>query len=138
MTSRFTNHGRDLGLCMLASPRLFPPRICHGPDKAGKPPSYNLERVHEPRYRILQICRQHVGRATTSLTLGTNHRVSHRILFQREVYPSDDFHMVKKYGQTLLVTQDLALENYLERYVASFTRGNKKAHGYLQNSHSSQ
>ena len=37
------------------------------------------------------------------------------ILFQREVYPSDDFHMVKKYGQTILVTQDLALENYLER-----------------------
>lgn len=40
---------------------------------------------------------------------------SPRILFQREVYPSDDFHMVKKYGQTVLVTQDLALENYLER-----------------------
>lgn len=40
---------------------------------------------------------------------------SHRILFQREVYPSDDFHMVKKYGQIVLVTQDLALENYLER-----------------------
>ncbi|KAJ7293508.1 spindle assembly checkpoint protein [Mycena rebaudengoi] len=37
------------------------------------------------------------------------------ILFQREVYPSDDFHMVKKYGQVVLVTQDLALENYLER-----------------------
>jgi mitotic spindle assembly checkpoint protein MAD2 len=37
------------------------------------------------------------------------------ILFQREVYPSDDFHMVKKYGQTILVTQDLALENYLDR-----------------------
>ncbi|KAJ7125652.1 spindle assembly checkpoint protein [Mycena crocata] len=36
------------------------------------------------------------------------------ILFQREVYPSDDFHMVKKYGQVVLVTQDLALENYLE------------------------
>ena len=42
-----------------------------------------------------------------------------RILFQRGVYPSDDFHMVKKYGQTVLVTQDLALENYLERYVTS-------------------
>jgi mitotic spindle assembly checkpoint protein MAD2 len=40
------------------------------------------------------------------------------ILFQREVYPSDDFHMVKKYGQTVLVTQDLALENYLDKYVA--------------------
>lgn len=42
------------------------------------------------------------------------------ILFQREVYPSDDFHMVKKYGQTVLVTQDLALENYLERCVAHY------------------
>ena len=40
-----------------------------------------------------------------------------RILFQRGVYPADDFHMVKKYGQTVLVTQDLALENYLEKYV---------------------
>ncbi|KAF5355841.1 hypothetical protein D9756_004129 [Leucocoprinus leucothites] len=42
------------------------------------------------------------------------------ILFQREVYPSDDFHMVKKYGQTVLVTQDLALENYLERTGAKY------------------
>lgn len=25
--------------------------------------------------------------------------------------------MVKKYGQTVLVTQDLALENYLDKYV---------------------
>jgi len=37
------------------------------------------------------------------------------ILFQRGVYPADDFHMVKKYGQTVLTTQDLALENYLEK-----------------------
>ncbi|KDQ63472.1 hypothetical protein JAAARDRAFT_29493 [Jaapia argillacea MUCL 33604] len=37
------------------------------------------------------------------------------ILFQRGVYPEDDFHMVKKYGQTVLVTQDLALENYLDK-----------------------
>ena len=40
-----------------------------------------------------------------------------RILFQRGVYPADDFHMVKKYGQTVLITQDLALENYLEKYI---------------------
>ncbi|KAJ7630870.1 spindle assembly checkpoint protein [Roridomyces roridus] len=40
------------------------------------------------------------------------------ILFQREVYPSDDFHMVKKYGQVVLVTQDLALENYIEKILA--------------------
>lgn len=41
----------------------------------------------------------------------------HSILFQRGVYPADDFHMVKKYGQTVLVTQDLSLENYLEKLV---------------------
>ena len=44
----------------------------------------------------------------------------HRILFQRGVYPADDFHMVKKYGQTVLITQDLALENYLEKYSLLF------------------
>ncbi|KZS96103.1 spindle assembly checkpoint protein [Sistotremastrum niveocremeum HHB9708] len=44
------------------------------------------------------------------------------ILFQRGVYPSDDFHMVKKYGQTLLVTQDLALENYLDRILAQVNK----------------
>ena len=53
------------------------------------------------------------------LLRATSHLI-HSILFQREVYPSDDFHMVKKYGQTVLVTQDLALENYLERYDLSF------------------
>ena len=46
-----------------------------------------------------------------------HHARMHRILFQRGVYPADDFHMVKKYGQTVLVTQDLALENYLEKSV---------------------
>jgi hypothetical protein len=45
-----------------------------------------------------------------------------RILFQRGVYPADDFHMVKKYGQTVLITQDLALENYLEKYSLSSHR----------------
>lgn len=28
--------------------------------------------------------------------------------------------MVKKYGQTVLVTQDIALENYLDKYVSPF------------------
>ncbi|KAF8436231.1 spindle assembly checkpoint protein [Boletus reticuloceps] len=44
------------------------------------------------------------------------------ILFQRGVYPSDDFHMVKKYGQTVLVTQDLALENYLDRILTQVNK----------------
>jgi mitotic spindle assembly checkpoint protein MAD2 len=47
---------------------------------------------------------------------GSLNRNLHSILFQRGVYPADDFHMVKKYGQTVLITQDLALENYLEKY----------------------
>ncbi|KAI0815064.1 mitotic spindle checkpoint protein MAD2 [Irpex lacteus] len=44
------------------------------------------------------------------------------ILFQRGVYPADDFHMVKKYGQTVLVTQDLALENYLEKILSQVNK----------------
>lgn len=38
-----------------------------------------------------------------------------RILYQRGVYPVDDFHTVKKYGQPLLVTQDIVLERYIDR-----------------------
>lgn len=44
------------------------------------------------------------------------------ILFQRGVYPADDFQMVKKYGQTVLVTQDLALENYLEKILGQVNK----------------
>ncbi|EKM61126.1 uncharacterized protein PHACADRAFT_247513 [Phanerochaete carnosa HHB-10118-sp] len=44
------------------------------------------------------------------------------ILFQRGVYPADDFHMVKKYGQTVLVTQDLALENYLDKILTQVNK----------------
>ncbi|KIJ45544.1 hypothetical protein M422DRAFT_166623 [Sphaerobolus stellatus SS14] len=45
-----------------------------------------------------------------------------QILFHRGVYPSDDFVMVKKYGQTVLVTQDLALENYLDRILKQLNK----------------
>ena len=37
------------------------------------------------------------------------------ILFQRGAFPADDFHIIKKYGQTVIITQDLALESYLEQ-----------------------
>ncbi|KAG8754602.1 Mitotic spindle checkpoint component mad2 [Serendipita sp. 396] len=37
------------------------------------------------------------------------------ILYQRGVYPADDFHMVKKYGQTVMLTEDAALVNYLDK-----------------------
>ncbi|KAG8964579.1 Mitotic spindle checkpoint component mad2 [Tulasnella sp. 419] len=40
------------------------------------------------------------------------------ILYHRNVYPADDFHMVKKYGQVVLVTQDLGLERYIDTVLA--------------------
>jgi hypothetical protein len=39
----------------------------------------------------------------------------HSILYQRGVYPADDFHLVKKYGQTVMLTEDAALVNYLDK-----------------------
>ena len=56
----------------------------------------------------------------TRICTTETHDIYYRILFQRGVYPADDFHMVKKYGQTILVTQDLALENYLDKFVRSY------------------
>lgn len=47
------------------------------------------------------------------------HSLTSSILFQRGVYPSDDFQMVKKYGQTVLITQDAALEAYLDKFVST-------------------
>ena len=54
---------------------------------------------------------QHLGQSKTDLCgLWYN-----RILYQRGVYPADDFHLVKKYGQVVMLTQDFALENYLDK-----------------------
>ncbi|KAH7908134.1 spindle assembly checkpoint protein [Hygrophoropsis aurantiaca] len=61
-------------------------------------------------------------KGSTSLVTEFFKYAANTILFQRGVYPSDDFHMVKKYGQTVLVTQDLALENYLERILAQVNK----------------
>ncbi|ORY27436.1 putative mitotic spindle checkpoint-related protein [Naematelia encephala] len=40
------------------------------------------------------------------------------ILYQRGVYPSDDFRMVKKYGLPMLVTADESLKEYLQTILA--------------------
>lgn len=36
------------------------------------------------------------------------------ILYQRNVYPADDFRMVKKYGLPMLITSDESLKAYLD------------------------
>ncbi|KAG9125418.1 Mitotic spindle checkpoint component mad2 [Ceratobasidium sp. 392] len=56
---------------------------------------------------------------------------SYTILYQRGVYPQDDFHFVKKYGQTLLVSQDPALERYLDTVL-------KKVHEWIMGGDVSQ
>lgn len=37
------------------------------------------------------------------------------ILFQRAIYPPEDFKMVKKYGLNVLVTIDDSLKSYLKK-----------------------
>lgn len=88
----------------------------HAADKASHPPGNYPQGLHSSRHRILQVRRKYVSTASARAS-GKLKLEPESILFQREVYPSDDFHMVKKYGQVVLVTQDLALENYLEKYV---------------------
>jgi hypothetical protein len=81
--------------------------------------SYNSQGLDETRHRILQVLRQHVCLFQPIHRQRATQFVASRILFQRGVYPSDDFQMVKKYGQTVLITQDAALEAYLDRFVSS-------------------
>lgn len=49
------------------------------------------------------------------LIQSTHLTISCSILYQRGVYPADDFHLVKKYGQTVMLTEDAALVNYLDK-----------------------
>ena len=47
----------------------------------------------------------------------TDSAPGHRILYQRAIYPPEDFKLVKKYGLTLLTTVDDNLERYLKTIV---------------------
>jgi len=86
------------------------------PDPSGHHP----QGFDKTRYRVLQVRRQYVCLIHFIHQRCVTQSLASRILFQRGVYPSDDFQMVKKYGQTVLITQDAALEAYLDKYV--FTR----------------
>ena len=79
--------------------------------------SHHSQGLDKTRHRILQVRRQHVRLVQFNRQRCTIHSLASRILFQRGVYPSDDFQMVKKYGQTVLITQDAALEAYLDKFV---------------------
>ena len=61
------------------------------------------------------ICQPISLKGSTDLVTDFFRYAVNAILFQRGVYPADDFHIIKKYGQTVLITRDLALESYLEQ-----------------------
>ena len=48
--------------------------------------------------------------------------VTDSILYQRGIYPPDDFKMVKKYGLTLCVTSDDTLERYIQTVMGQVNR----------------
>ena len=79
--------------------------------------SHHSQGLDKTRYRILQIRCQYVCHTQSNRWRRATHSLAPRVLFQRGVYPSDDFQMVKKYGQTVLITQDAALEAYLDKFV---------------------
>lgn len=41
-----------------------------------------------------------------------------RILYQRNIYPPEDFKMVKKYGLNMLVSADQALQDYIKNIMS--------------------
>jgi mitotic spindle assembly checkpoint protein MAD2 len=50
------------------------------------------------------------------------HALGSSILYQRGIYPPDDFKMVKKYGLTLCVTSDDTLERYIQTVMGQVNR----------------
>lgn len=40
------------------------------------------------------------------------------ILYQRNIYPAEDFKMVKKYGLNMLVSTDDSLQSYLRKIMS--------------------
>ncbi|KAI9225969.1 MAG: DNA-binding protein [Piptocephalis tieghemiana] len=44
------------------------------------------------------------------------------ILFQRGLYPPEDFRMTKKYGLNMLMTTDIALQGYLQRFTSCLSK----------------
>lgn len=50
------------------------------------------------------------------------------ILFQRGLYPPEDFKMVKKYGLNMLVTNDDGLKSYLEGIVKQLEGPSPRPH----------
>jgi mitotic spindle assembly checkpoint protein MAD2 len=44
------------------------------------------------------------------------------VLYQRGIYPPEDFKVVKKYGLNVLVTTDDEVKNYIKRIMGQLSR----------------
>ena len=49
------------------------------------------------------------------------------VLYQRGIYPPEDFKVVKKYGLNVLVTTDDEVKNYIKRIMGQLSRMNPAA-----------
>lgn len=47
------------------------------------------------------------------------------VLYQRGIYPPEDFKVVKKYGLNVLVTTDDEVKNYIKRIMGQLSRMNQ-------------
>ena len=52
------------------------------------------------------------------------------VLYQRGIYPPEDFKVVKKYGLNVLVTTDDEVKSYIKRIMAQLSRTNPAFHLY--------
>jgi len=48
--------------------------------------------------------------------------VTDSVLYQRGIYPPEDFKVVKKYGLNVLVTTDDEVKSYIKRIMAQLSR----------------
>lgn len=55
------------------------------------------------------------------------------VLYQRGIYPPEDFKVVKKYGLNVLVTTDEEVKSYVKRIMGQLSRIHPK---YLELAHS--
>lgn len=53
-----------------------------------------------------------------------------RILYQRNIYPAEDFKMVKKYGLNMLVSTDDSLQSYLRKIMSQLNGTRRLFIGY--------
>jgi|SRR5579859_2660881 len=47
------------------------------------------------------------------------------VLYQRGIYPPEDFKVVKKYGLNVLITTDEEVKNYIKRIMGQLSRMNQ-------------